>query len=209
MQNRSRQRCAACGAEAPASSRFCGQCGKPLGPAEEEQAPPAGQPAPGDTPIFLHTSTRSYQVVGDPLTPPQPSKTRPLPWSWLDETLQAEPPRTTSRPRPFPFPAEEEGSDEGTPAGASAEPAAPVMPPQSQTPLPPPLPRTPPTPVGGQAGKVPEWLSSVVADLEEQPSPREEQRSWKKRTLLIVLASVGLVAVMVLAFFLLRSHGFF
>lgn len=207
MQNRSRQRCATCGAEAPASSRFCGQCGKPLAQPEEEMAPQEGQPAPEEAPIFLHTSTRSYQIVGEPFTPQKPSKTRPLPLGWLDESLQTEQPRTNSKPRPFPFPAEGTSSEEGSePTAPSAESPPPFTPPQAQTPLPPPLPRTPPVPVG-ETGKVPEWLSSVVADLEEQAAPQEDQRTWKKPTLLIVLTSLAVVLVAAVVLFLLRSHG--
>jgi hypothetical protein len=210
MQNRGRQRCTACGAEAPASSRFCGQCGKPLAAPEEELPQPEGSPVPGEAPIFLHTSSRSYQVKGETFTPPKAPPTRPLPLGWLEESLLSERvPGSTSRPRPFPFPAEEQGSEQGSPPEASAPAPTSPTPPLSNTPLPPPLPTPLPVAANGLSTEVPAWLSSVVAGMEEeqqqQQQAQEDPRSWKKRTLLISLISVG-VAVVALTVFLLSTH---
>ncbi|HEY7123434.1 MAG TPA: zinc ribbon domain-containing protein [Ktedonobacterales bacterium] len=208
MQDQNSRRCPACGEEVPVHSRFCGQCGIPLVAPAEETPQPEGQPASEEPPIFLHTSSRSYQVQGESITPPKSSKTHALPLSWLEETLQSEPTMKlkASQTRPFPFPAEEPPPEQTPASGKDTPPPQPPAQPQSQTPLPPPLPRIAPTPTSAAPGEVPPWLVSVVASLEGQEEPPEGRKAWKKRTLLIVLGSVVLVVVAAVVVFLLSSH---
>jgi hypothetical protein len=207
MQNRSRQRCAACGAEAPASSRFCGQCGQPLAPPVEAIAHPEGQPAVEEAPIFLHTSPRSYQVKGEAFTLPPSSKTRPLPLEWLEETLHSEPLPRPTKTRPFPYLVEEQDGEPAQPPGRSPLPFPLALRLQGQAPLSPPLPRTPPAPARATSGDVSAWLSSVVADLEGRKQPPKGRHAWKKRTLLIALFSVAVVTAIGAFAVLLSSRG--
>ncbi len=210
MQDHNSRRCPACGEEVPVHSRFCGQCGNPLVSAAEEMPQTEDQPASDEAPIFLHTSSRSYQVKGESFIPPKSSKTHTLPLNWLEETLQSEPTMKlkSSKTRPFPFPTEEQQGEQTPPPGRETPPPAPSAQQQGQAPLAPPLPRTPSHPTGAAPSEVPPWLVSVVASLEEeQEESPEKQKAWKKRTLLIVLGSVALVVIAAVVVFLLNGHS--
>src|SRR5260370_13704593 len=101
MQDRSSQRCPACGTEAPVPSRLCSYCGSVLPPAAQtpkQEDFPASEPEE-EEPIFIPTSNRSFQVAdGRTFTPPKSVKTSPLPLDWLEQTMQSEPPRSPKAP---------------------------------------------------------------------------------------------------------------